>query len=640
MCSHCEHNHSEQGHCEHNHNPKIIFKIAISILLLIIFMVFSPEKIAGEKFSGAVKFLEFALCYIIVAKDIVQSALKNILSKQLLDENFLMTIATVGAFGIGEYPEAVMVMVLYQIGELFNSFAVKKSRNSISELMKMNPEYANVVRDNLILKVHPSDVKTGEIIVVRPGEKIPLDGIVVEGFGSVDTSNLTGESIPKELAVGNEAVSGCINLNSVLKIKVTKEFKNSTVAKILEMVENAANKKAKTEKFITKFAKVYTPVVVTAAFLLAVLPPLFIGGEPLVWFRRALIFLVISCPCALVISVPLGFFAGVGAASKKGILVKGSSCLETLSKAKIFVFDKTGTLTKGKFSVSKTVPASGINKDELLKYAAYAENYSNHPAAQAVKATYIGEIDTSKIEDLKEYAGLGVCAKVFSKSVIIGNLKIMEEFNIKVEANNNVSGTVLYAALNNQYAGCIEISDSVKTNAKDTILNLKKFGVKTVMLTGDREFAAREIQAQTGIDEVYSNLLPNEKVEAVEKLMLSQKTSDTLVFTGDGINDAPVLSRADIGISMGKLGSDAAIEASDIVITDDNLAKIPEAMKISKKTLKIVKQNIVFALGTKVLFLVLGAFGAVTMWGAVFADVGVSILAVLNSLRMLCIKRM
>ena len=640
MCSHCEHNHNEHGHCEHNHSPKIIFKIAISVLLLIIFMVFSPEKIAGEKFSGAVKFLEFALCYIIVAKDIVQSALKNILSRQLLDENFLMTIATVGAFGIGEYPEAVMVMVFYQIGELFNSFAVKKSRNSISELMKMNPEYANVVRDNLILKVHPSDVKTGEIIVVRPGEKIPLDGIVTEGFGSVDTSNLTGESIPKELAVGNEAVSGCINLNSVLKIKVTKEFKNSTVAKILEMVENAANKKAKTEKFITKFAKVYTPVVVTAAFLLAVLPLLFVGREPLVWFRRALIFLVISCPCALVISVPLGFFAGVGAASKKGILVKGSSCLETLSKAKIFVFDKTGTLTKGKFSVSKTVPASGINKDELLKYAAYAENYSNHPAAQAVKAAYIGEIDTSKIEDLKEYAGLGVCAKVFSKSVIIGNLKIMEEFNIKVEANNNVSGTVLYVALNNQYAGCIEISDSVKTNAKDTILNLKKFGVKTVMLTGDREFAAREIQAQTGIDEVYSNLLPNEKVEAVEKLMLSQKTGDTLVFTGDGINDAPVLSRADIGISMGKLGSDAAIEASDIVITDDNLAKIPEAMKISKKTLKIVKQNIVFALGTKVLFLVLGAFGAVTMWGAVFADVGVSILAVLNSLRMLYIKRM
>ena len=502
----------------------------------------------------------------------------------------------------------------------------------------MNPEYANVVRDGSVLTIHPSEVKIGEIILVKPGEKIPLDGLVEEGSSSVDTSNLTGESIPRELTPGDTAVSGCINLNGVLKIKVTKEFKNSTVTKILELVENAANKKAKAEKFITKFAKVYTPFVVASAVLLALLPPLVLGGGFLLWFKRALIFLVISCPCALVISVPLGFFAGVGAASKRGILVKGSSNLETLSKAKTFVFDKTGTLTEGRFAVSKVLPAAGVTKDELLKFAAYVENFSTHPVAQAVKAAYGAEIDVSKIEDLKEYAGFGVTAKVFSKSVIAGSAKIMDRFNIAYEPEN-AGGTVVYIAIDGKFAGSIVVSDTIKADAKSVIVYLKKLGVKTVMLTGDRENAALEIQKAAGIDTVYSNLLPNEKTDVLEKLLAAQKRGETLVFTGDGINDAPVLSRADIGISMGKLGSDAAIEASDIVITDDNLAKIHVAVGISKKTLQIVKQNIVFALSTKALFLALGAFGLVTMWGAVFADVGVSVLAILNSLRMLYIKR-
>ena len=648
MCNHChenKHNNNHEhlpecGSCNHGHasDNKLIFRIIGALFLFIFFILFKPERLVNVEFSPVVKFAEFFICYLIAAYNIVLNAFKNVMKRQLSDENFLMTIATFGAFGVGEYPEAVMVMVLYQIGELFNSYAVKKSRKSVSNLMKMNPEYANVVRDGSVLTIHPSEVKIGEIILVKPGEKIPLDGLVEEGSSSVDTSNLTGESIPRELTPGDTAVSGCINLNGVLKIKVTKEFKNSTVTKILELVENAANKKAKAEKFITKFAKVYTPFVVASAVLLALLPPLVLGGGFLLWFKRALIFLVIPCPCALVISVPLGFFAGVGAASKRGILVKGSSNLETLSKAKTFVFDKTGTLTEGRFAVSKVLPAAGVTKDELLKFAAYVENFSTHPVAQAVKAAYGAEIDVSKIEDLKEYAGFGVTAKVFSKSVIAGSAKIMDRFNIASEPEN-AGGTVVYIAIDGKFAGSIVVSDTIKADAKSVIVYLKKLGVKTVMLTGDRENAALEIQKAAGIDTVYSNLLPNEKTDVLEKLLAAQKRGETLVFTGDGINDAPVLSRADIGISMGKLGSDAAIEASDIVITDDNLAKIHVAVGISKKTLQIVKQNIVFALSTKALFLALGAFGLVTMWGAVFADVGVSVLAILNSLRMLYIKR-
>lgn len=615
----------------------MIFKIILSVALLAVFMLLKPERLAPAGFEGAVKFLEFALCYLIVAKDIVKEAVQNLFRAQFLDENFLMTIATFGAFGIGEYPEAVMVMVLYQIGELFHGFAVKKSRKSISDLMKIKPEYANVLRNGAVLSVHPSEVKPGEIILVKPGEKIPLDGVVTEGFSYVDTSNLTGESVPRELNPDSEVLSGCINLDGILKIKVTKEFENSTVSKIIEMAENAANKKAKTEKFITKFAKVYTPFVVCAAILLSLVPPIFYG-QFLVWFKRALIFLVISCPCALVISVPLGFFAGIGTASKNGILIKGSNSLEALSKAKTFVFDKTGTLTTGKFSVTEVMTSAGTTKEELLKFAAHAEHFSTHPIALSVKAAYDKEICPSNIKDLKEYPGCGVAAKIFDKEVIVGNARIMEMFNIKYEAAKNV-GSALYVALDGKFAGSVIISDTIKPAAKEMIELLKKRdNAKTVILTGDREAAAREAQAKLHVDDVYFNLLPNDKVDAVERLVAEQKQG-TLVFVGDGINDAPVLSVADIGISMGKMGSDAAIEASDVVIMDDNLAKIPSAVKLSKKTLQIVKQNIVFALGIKALFLLLGALGAISMWGAVFADVGVSFIAVLNSLRMLYISR-
>ena len=625
----------------------MILRIVTSITLLSGFIVLKPENLAEPAFSGVVKFFEYALCYAIVAFDIVKDAVKNLFGRRFLDENFLMTIATFGAFGVGEYPEAVMVMVLYQIGEVFHGFAVKKSRKSITDLMKIKPEFANVEEGGNIVRKAPKDVKTGEIIVVCPGEKIPLDGVVVEGFSSIDTSNLTGESVPRELAEGREAVSGCISLDGVLKIKVTKEFKDSTVTKILDMVENAANKKAKAEKFITKFAKIYTPLVVAAAILLALVPPLFLG-DFLLWFKRALIFLVISCPCALVISIPLGFFAGVGAASKKGILIKGSSSLETLSGAKTFVFDKTGTLTLGKFSVTDVIPAGQkADRDELLKFAAYAEIFSTHPVAESVKTAYRalgGTLDPSFASDLKEYPGFGVVAKVFEKTVIAGNARIMEMFNIEYK-KENAAGTVVYVAIDSEYAGCILISDTPKANAKEALLNLKKAAnspfapAKTVMLTGDRENAAREIRRALDIDEIYFNLLPNDKVEILERLIVAQKAGGAVVFIGDGINDAPVLTRADVGISMGKMGSDAAIEASDVVIMDDNLEKIAMAVKISKKTLQIVKQNIVFALGIKALFLVLGAFGMVSMWGAVFADVGVSALAVLNSLRMLYTRR-
>ena len=655
VCNNRNHNHScndsnKHGHhvsccgVGHNHkhsdSGKMILRIIITLVLLVFYVIFKPESYVEPGFANIVKFFEFLLCYLIVAGDIAANAFKNLVNRQLLDENFLMTIAAFGAFCIGEYPEGIMFMVLYQTGELFHSYAVKQSRKSIADLMKIKPEYANVLRDGKILKVHPDEVKPGEIIIIKPGEKVPLDGIVTEGFGSIDSSNLTGESIPKEISLNDEILSGYINLNSVLRVKVLKEFRDSAVSKILNMVENAAGNKAKTEKFITKFARIYTPFVVFSAILLAILPPVLFGSSFLIWFERALTFLVISCPCALVISIPLGFFAGIGAASRSGILIKGSNYLEAFSNAKTFVFDKTGTLTEGCFKVSGIISASEFfDKSEILKLAAYAENYSTHPVAKSIKDAYGKDIDTSKIKDLKEFPGKGISANVFDKNIIAGNESIMKMFNILVTNPENSSGTIVHIASNGEYLGCIVISDSIKQNAKDVISKLKQTGAGTIMLTGDTKAAALGVQKELGLDEVYFNLLPNEKVDKVEKMLSEQKQGEILVFTGDGINDAPVLTRADIGISMGKLGSDAAIEASDIVITDDNLLKIYTALKISKKTIRIVKQNIVLALGIKALFLIFGAFGFVTMWGAVFADVGVSFIAILNSLRMLYAKR-
>lgn len=639
-----EHRHGASccGAChshEHSDSRKMILRITSVLILFIFILAFKPERFAKPDLANIVKFFEFLLCYVIIAGDIAASAFKNLINRQLLDENFLMTMAALGAFCIGEYPEGIMVMVLYQIGELFHSYAAKQSKKSIADLMRIKPEYANVLRDGKVLKVHPDEVKPGETIIIQPGEKVPLDGVVIEGFGSVDSSNLTGESIPKEISLNDEILSGCINLNSVLKVEVLKEFRDSAVSKILEMVENAANSKAKTEKFITKFAKIYTPFVVFSAILLAILPPLLSGSSFFIWFERALTFLVISCPCALVISIPLGFFAGIGAASRNGILIKGSNYLEALSKAKIFVFDKTGTLTEGSFKVSEIIPAFDcVGKNELLELAAYAENYSTHPIAKSIKEAYGRDIDTSKIKDLKEFPGKGIFANVFNKNVAAGNMQIMEMFNISAKSPENFAETIVHIAADGMYLGYIVISDSIKQNAKDAILYLKQAGMRTIMLTGDAKAAALDVQEKLGLDEMYYNLLPNEKVDKVEKMLSMQKQGETLVFTGDGINDAPVLTRADIGISMGKLGSDAAIEASDIVVTDDNLLKIYAALKISKRTIRIVKQNIVLALGIKALFLALGAFGFVTMWGAVFADVGVSVIAILNSLKMLYIK--
>ena len=553
-----------------------------------------------------------------------------------------MTIATVGAFSIGEYPEALMVMILYQTGEYLCHGAVKKSKKSISNLMKIKPDIANLEKDGKIIPTKPSDVEIGDTIIIKAGEKIPLDGVVLEGSTSVDTSNLTGESVPRMLSIKDEAISGCIVLDGMIKIKVTKDFKNSTVSKILDMIENAASKKAKTENFITKFAKIYTPFVVALAIVLGIIVPIF-AGDFSVWFKRALVFLVISCPCALVISIPLGFFAGIGRASADGVLIKGGNYLEALACAKTIVFDKTGTLTKGIFQISKICPARDIktkkeiiSKEELLKMAAYAEHFSNHPVANSIKRAYKDEIDILQIKDLKEISGLGVVCNIFNKEIVAGNIKMMQKFNVEIP-NANTEDTTVFIAQDGKFAGYIEVLDNVKEDAKNTIQILKnKLQIKkTVMLTGDKKSAAQKIQKELNIDEIYYNLLPNQKVEQLEKLMEEKRPNETIVYIGDGINDAPVLARADIGIAMGKMGSDAAIEACDIVIMDDGLEKINKAVKISKKTLRIVKENIIFILSIKILFLIFGALGAVSMWGAVFADVGTSIIAIINSLRIL-----
>ena len=607
-------------------------KTEIKIIVAFILFIFSLINPLKNEFANIVIYV---ITYLIVGLEVVLQAIKNLFKGKVFDENFLMTIATIGAFAIGEFPEAVAVMLFYQIGEFFQSYAVNKSRKSIASLMDIRPDFANVKRGNEVVKINPENVEIGEEIVVKPGEKIPLDGIIVEGNSMLDTSALTGESLPKNVKETDEVLSGCINKTGLLTIKVTKKFGESTVSKILNLVENASSKKSKSENFISKFAKYYTPAVVIMALILAILPPLILqNGDFLNWIYRALTFLVVSCPCALVISIPLGFFGGIGGASKVGILVKGSNYLEVLAKTEIAVFDKTGTLTKGSFEVQKVEPI-GITREDLIKYATYAECYSNHPISVSLKKEYGKELNTNLVEETKEVAGLGILAKIEGNEVLVGNEKLMNEKQIKYEKCDEI-GTILYIAINNIFSGYIVIADKIKEDSKTMIQQLKKSGVKeTVMLTGDQKNVGESVAKELGIDKVYTELLPDGKVEKVEELLKQKTEKGKLIFVGDGINDAPVLAMADVGIAMGGLGSDAAIEAADVVIMTDEPSKIIDAIKISKKTLKIVKQNIIFAIAVKVIVLILSAMGISTMWEAVFADVGVSVIAIINSLRML-----
>ena len=608
--------------------------IAAAVIYVPLFVLEHMGKLEFQS-EIPVQFLLFMIPYLIVGWDIIYRAVRNISHGQVFDENFLMCIATFGALGVKEYSEAVAVMLFYQIGELFQSYAVNRSRQSISAMMDICPEYANIEEDGKLKQVDPDDVEIGTEIVIKAGERVPLDGVVVSGTSFVDTSALTGESVPREVTEGSEIISGCVNGSGLLKVRTTKEFDDSTVAKILELVENASSKKAHVENFITKFAKYYTPIVVCAAVVLAFLPPIILGGG------FACIFLVISCPCALVISVPLGFFGGIGAASKQGVLVKGSNYLEALSEMKTIVFDKTGTLTKGEFVVSEVIP-NGWEKEGLLEVAALAEGYSDHPISAALKKAYeeaeLGELSMDRVEQAEEIAGHGIKAKIDGRVVYAGNAKLMEEKGVEYEPCT-VPGTVVYLAAEKEFLGTIVISDTVKPEAKRAIAQLKQSGVKkTVMLTGDRKDVGEAVAESLGIDEVYTDLLPGDKVDKVEALLGELGEKEKLGFVGDGINDAPVLSRADIGIAMGSMGSDAAIEAADVVLMDDNILKISSIMRIAGKTLQIVHQNIVFALGVKVLVLILGALGMANMWEAVFADVGVSVIAILNSMRTLKVK--
>lgn len=621
----CEHDHNHHHSDEQENNKLAIAKLVISIVIFVTATILHP--------TGLNRLLTYFSAYLIAGGDVVLKAIKHILKGKVFDENFLMVLATVGALAIGEYPEAVMVMVLYQIGEMLQDYAVEKSKKSISSLMNIRPDYANIVVNSELIKKNPEDVKIGDTIVVKTGEKIPLDGIVINGHASIDTSALTGESVPKCLKTGDNAVSGCINTNGVLTIKVEKEFGESTVSKILELVEHASSKKAKAENFITKFARYYTPAVVFGAVALAILPPLFIQGAQFsTWLQRALTFLVISCPCALVISVPLGFFAGIGRASRNGILIKGACYIEALSKPYTVVFDKTGTLTKGTFAITSINPVKNITTDYLLKVSAYAENYSNHPIASSIKNAFAEKIDKDLINNVEEIAGNGVKATVNGKEILAGNCKLMKMFNIAyIEAEN--IGASIYIAENGKFIGSITISDELKSDSKLAIEKLNKKVKQTVMLTGDSKTPAEYVAKELGIKNVYSELLPSQKVEKLEELIEAKQGS--VIFVGDGINDAPVLTRADVGIAMGGLGSDSAIEASDVVIMTDEPSKVSKVISIAHKTMTIVKENIAFALGIKALFLILGAFGFVTMWGAVFADVGVTLIAVINSLRAL-----
>ncbi len=610
---------------------KQMLRIIISLILYIC-VILLP-------FEGTAKLIAFLVVYGIIGGDILLKAVRNIFHGQVFDENFLMAVATVGAFFLKEYPEGVAVMLFYQVGEWFQSYAVSKSRRSISELMDIRPDYANLLQEGQLVQVDPNDVKIGDLVVVKPGERIPLDGVVTEGFSSIDTSALTGESVPREIQEGQDIISGCINQTGRLTIQVTKEFGQSTVAKILELVENSSDKKSKSENFITRFARYYTPTVVIAALLLAVLPPVITGQEFSIWISRALTFLVISCPCALVISVPLSFFGGIGGASKSGVLVKGSNYLEALARTEVVVFDKTGTLTKGSFAVSKVEPVN-ITAGELLEAAAYAEDYSNHPIAQSIKKAYGKEVSSSRISTIEEIAGHGVKAVMDGKEILAGNTKLMKKENISYDTTP-LAGTVVHLAIDGKYAGYISIEDEIKADSRQAISDLKAAGIrKTVMLTGDADAVGQKVASELKLDKAYTELLPADKVERLEELMSGKSTKGKLAFVGDGINDAPVLARADIGIAMGGLGSDAAIEAADIVIMTDEPSKIAKVMKISKKTLRIVNQNIILALGVKGIVLVLGAFSLASMWAAVFSDVGVSVLAILNAIRALNVKNL
>ena len=612
---------------------KMLYRIIVTFLLFAVLMV--CEHTGGmDGWNKIVLFVIYLVPYLVIGYDIVYKAARNISHGQVFDENFLMMIATFGAFGVGEYSEAVAVMLFYQVGELFQGYAVGKSRQSISDMMDICPEYANIEEDGVLKQVDPDDVEVGSIIVVKPGERIPLDGIVVEGESLIDTAALTGESVPRSAKAGDEIISGCVNGSGTLKVKTTKEFDDSTVAKILELVENASSKKAKVENFITRFAKYYTPVVTIGAVILAILPPLIIGGGWAEWIQRACIFLVISCPCALVISVPLGFFGGIGAASKIGVLVKGSNYLEAVAEMTTIVFDKTGTLTKGEFKVTDVITENG-SKEELIELAALGEGYSNHPIANSIREAYGKELDLNRVTNTEEIAGHGIKAVIDGKTVLLGNEKLMKSESIFYTSCKSM-GTVVYVACNGVFEGAVVISDTIKDGAKEAIRDMKQVGVRhTVMLTGDRREAAETVAQTLGIDEVHAELLPGGKVEQVEALLKAEKEKERLAFVGDGINDAPVLTRADIGIAMGSMGSDAAIEAADIVLMDDDVTKIASVVRIARKTLRIVKQNIVFALAIKALVLILGALGMANMWEAVFADVGVSVIAILNSMRTL-----
>ena len=609
------------------------------VTALILFLALElAEHLALEALPDLVWPVLYLVPYGIIGWDVLWRAIRNIKNGQVFDENFLMSVATVGAFGCGEYPEAVAVMLFYQVGELFQSVAVDRSRKSISALMDIRPDYANIEQNGELVQVDPEEVSVGDVIVVKAGERVPLDGTVLEGTSSLDTAALTGESLPRDVQAGDEVISGCVNLTGVLHVKVNKPFGESTVAKILDLVENSSSKKAKAENFITKFARYYTPAVVFAALALAALPPLLGMGPWLMWVQRALNFLVVSCPCALVISIPLSFFGGIGGASKQGILVKGGNYLEALAQAGIVVFDKTGTLTKGTFEVTAVHPQQ-VGEGELLELAALAERFSDHPISRSIQAACQSAPDPNRVTDAKEIAGHGVQAVVDGKTVLAGNQKLMDQFHIPFEDACHYVGTIIHVAVDGVYMGHIVISDQVKEGAKETLRDLKAAGVrKTVMLTGDSQAVGQAVARQLGLDEVHAELLPGDKVDQVERLLQSKGPKEQLVFVGDGINDAPVLSRADIGVAMGAMGSDAAIEAADIVLMDDDLKKLPVAVRIARKTLRIVRENIVFALAVKFLVLILSAVGVANMWWAVFADVGVSVIAILNSMRMLNAK--
>lgn len=640
---------------------KMLVRIIITFLLFAVMMTGEGMGIMEGLEGTWYHFLIYLVPYLIIGYDIIGKAARNIRNGQVFDENFLMMLATFGAFGVREYAEAVAVMLFYQVGELFQSYAVGKSRKSIADMMDICPEYANVEDDGILRKVDPDEVEVGQLIVIKPGERIPLDGVVTEGESYIDTAALTGESVPRKAEVDDMVISGCVNGSGTIKVRVTKEFEDSTVAKILELVENASSKKANVENFITKFARYYTPVVTIGAAALALIPPFILGGGFGEWIQRACIFLVISCPCALVISVPLGFFGGIGAASRIGVLVKGSNYLEAVAEMTTIVFDKTGTLTKGEFRVQKIVTASGMRdtcrtegssgtceaEKELLELATLGEGYSNHPIAVSIREAYahrnaeeaaetgVRVLDMARVTDTEELAGHGIRTKIDGREVLLGNEKLMKKYKVAYEVCTD-TGTVVYAAREGVYLGAVVIADTVKDGAEEAIRAMKRVGVKKcIMLTGDRREAAEHIAEELGIDEVHADLLPADKVTRVEELLKNQQVKERLAFVGDGINDAPVLTRADIGIAMGSMGSDAAIEAADIVLMDDDVCKIASTVRISRKTLRIVKQNIIFALSVKALVLLLGALGLATMWEAVFADVGVSVLAILNAMRAL-----